>query len=509
MMLFRHTRLILSSLLYLCFAILVPSHAESLLFDGDFESGTFQGWTPGGENDGFATLAAKGTCYSGNDTTAISFNGDPSNNYAALLRSNSAGDPGSIAKLRSANFSAGNGILFSALSETGDANASKTPVNLAVRILDSEGKVLSELPLQTAVIQLGEGCNTSKRDTAFSVHYIDTRLYNGEISIEFTQHTNTPGFSYFTLIDNVIKVDKGELFLNQTQPIAVAGTSLSSSNILFLDPRESLDPDNLPLPLKFSWFINGEETIRLFDLPCINLNADAELAPGNHVATLYATDGINYAADTLRFVVGTPTTTTAQSSDTTTDTATNPNITLTTPKGEPITGETNLVSGDGLTQTDPQNECDIDVTDTLEDSESQLLSIDVDSNSDDTFDVTFTVGGSAVSITSNAEILSSEEASIVSMTISIDNPESEDTLSVTGSTANLSVSGDGTTSITITPTVSGTLVSDSEFETLLESIEFDYVPAGAVVTDQRTLSYSVTDSIGSSATTSSTVTVAE
>ena len=36
------------------------ANAQSLLFDGGFESGTFQGWTSGGVNGGFAAPAAKG-----------------------------------------------------------------------------------------------------------------------------------------------------------------------------------------------------------------------------------------------------------------------------------------------------------------------------------------------------------------------------------------------------------------------------------------------------------------
>jgi len=76
-------------------SLLAPAMASAqarLLFDGDFESGTFQGWIPSGEKGGFASVAAKGSCFSGNDTTAISFNGNDTSNYAALLRSNAAGD---------------------------------------------------------------------------------------------------------------------------------------------------------------------------------------------------------------------------------------------------------------------------------------------------------------------------------------------------------------------------------------------------------------------------------
>jgi hypothetical protein len=492
------------------------SFAQSLLFDGDFESGTFQGWTPGGENGGFTTLAAKGTCYSSNDTTAISFNGDPANNYAALLRSNPNGDVGSIATLRSANFAAGNGLLFSALSETSDLNPSTRPVNFVVRILDSKGKPLAELPLQTAVISLKDGCPSSKRDTAFSVHYIDTRQYNGEISVEFSQHTKFSGLGYFTLIDNVVHVEKGNIFVNQTQPIAVAGTSLTSSNILFLDPRDSIDPDNLPTPLEFSWFINDEETIRLYDMPCVNINSDFVLPAGNHVATLYATDGINYSADTLRFVVTSNSTSTVEpaTNDSGENETTNKNITLSTPEGELIVNEANLVTDD-VTQSDPRQECDIDVSDTLDGAEPGVagLSIDIDTTSEETFDATFTIGGGPVSVTSNSvQVQSSEEESVMLVTVTIDNPEPTDVLTAASTpVSTLTVSNSGTTSVSISPEIPDSAVSDTDYETVLEAIEFEYTvgDGDTPVTDQRSISYSVTDSAGNTASTSSTITIQE
>jgi hypothetical protein len=492
------------------------SFAQSLLFDGDFESGTFQGWTPGGENGGFTTLAAKGTCYSSNDTTAISFNGDPANNYAALLRSNPNGEVSSVATLRSANFAAGNGLLFSALSETSELNPSTRPVDFVVRILDSEGKPLAELPLQTAVISLTDGCPSSKRDTAFSVHYIDTRQYNGEISVEFAQNTRFPGLGYFTLIDNVVYVEKGNIFVNQTQPIAVAGTSLTSSNILFLDPRSSIDPDNLPAPLKFSWFINDEDSIRLYDMPCVNLNSDFELPAGNHVATLYATDGINYSADTLRFVVTSNSSATVQPADSDEDgnDTTNKNITLSTPEGELIVNEVNLVTDD-VTQSDPRQECDIDVSGTLDGSDpgESGLSIDIDATSEESYDATFIIDGDPVSVTSNSvQIQSSEEESVMLITVTIDNPESTDVLTAASNpVSTLKVSNSGTSSVSISPDVPNSTVSDTDYETVLEAIEFEYTvgDGDTPVTDQRSVSYSVTDSAGNTASTSSTVSIQE
>ena len=492
-------------------------NAQSLLFDGDFESGTFQGWTGGGVNGGHAAPAAKGTCFSGNDTTAISFNGDLGNQYAALLRSNAEGNPDSIGTLTSDSFAAGRGILFSALSETSDPAASKEPVQLIVKVLSSDRKVLSELPVQTAVVQLAPGCPSIKRDTAFSVHYIDTSQHNGEISIEFSQYTRTKGFGYFTLIDNVVLVEKGQVFVSQSQPIARAGSSLTSSNILFLDPRDSIDPDGAPAPLTFSWFINGEETIRLFDMPCVNVNSDFTLAAGNHVATLYASDGVNYSADTIRFVVTSGQTTVVDDGD---DEEDNSDVTLTTPKGDPIVNESNVVSSEDVTLTDPKNECNIDVSDIIEDEDGseggtdpESLFLDIDSSSDETFNNTFTIGNDPVSLTSNNVIVnSSSEETVTSITVSIATPQGNDTLTAGTTTVNtLMVSNNGTSSVTIAPNQAADDVSDTDYEIILEAIVFEYTVGDGetVVTDQRTINYSVTDSAGESASTSSTITIEE
>ena len=497
-------------------AVSAIANAQSLLFDGGFESGTFQGWTSGGINGGFAAPAAKGTCFSGNDTTAISFNGDLGNQYAALLRSNADGDPASIGIIASDNFAAGRGILFSALSETSDPAASKKPVQLIVKVLSSDGKVLSELPVQTAVVQLAPGCPSIKRDTAFSVHYIDTSQHNGEISIEFSQSTRTKGFAYFTLIDNVVLVEKGQVFVSQSQPIARAGTSLTSSNILFLDPRDSIDPDGAPAPLTYSWFINGEDTIRLYDMPCVNVNSDFTLAAGNHTATLYASDGVNYSADTIRFVVTSEQTTVGDEDDE----ATTGDVTLTTPKGDPIVNESNVVSSEDVTLTDPKNECDIDVSDIIDDEDGngggtdpESLFLDIDSGSDETFNNVFTIGSDPVSLTSNnVEVSSSADESVTSITISINTPQGGDTLTAGTTTVNtLNVSNNGTASITILPDQTGNEVSDSDYEIILEAIVFEYTVGDGetVVTEQRTITYSTTDSAGDSFPTSSTITIEE
>ena len=511
-------RIIKHLILLSIFAISNPATAGQLLFDGDFET-AFQGWTPGGQNGGQAVLAARNTCFSGNDTTAISFNGnDPLNNFTALLRSGPGASVDSVATLRSNNFLAGNGIIFSALSETADGSRSDTPVSFSVRILDSEGGILAELPVQTAVIALTPGCPSTKRDAAFSVHYIDTKPFNGEISIEFTQHTNFEGLGFFTLIDNVVFVEKGEVFVNQTQPIAVAGTQLTTSNILFLDPRSSIDPDGLPSPLQFSWFIDGEENVRFFDLPCVNVNGDFTLGVGNHVATLYATDGVNYSADTLRFVVtssfsgATDTTDGGDSGDGTGDgSGVNPNITLTTPRdGDIITP--GVVAGDGLTGdgttlTDPREECDIDVADALEDSappgadgvsENGDLSIDVDTSVEGIPSSTFTVNpGTPVNITGAVvDIQSVDSNSVDSIIVTIDSAVTGDSLSLSGEPATLNVAPNVTnTMITITPADANSPVSDEDYETALESILFEYEPEDEndINDTERTINYTASD----------------
>ena len=49
------------------------SYAAYLLPGGDFESGDFFGWVPSSSLGGISEVVYQGTCYSGNDTTGISF----------------------------------------------------------------------------------------------------------------------------------------------------------------------------------------------------------------------------------------------------------------------------------------------------------------------------------------------------------------------------------------------------------------------------------------------------
>ncbi len=488
------------------------------LFDGDFESGTFQGWIPGGENGGFALVAAKGSCYSGNDTTAISFNGNPTSNYAALLRSNAAGDVDSIARLRSQSFVAGNGIIFSALSETLEPDPGHRPVSLAVNIIDSSGNVVSEQPYNTAIVQLALGCPSIKRDGAFSSHFIDTHHLAGQdISIEFTQHTNHNSRGYFTLIDNVLFLDAGQFVLSTSQPIAVAGTGLTTSGTFFMDPRASIDPDDGPFALNYSWFINGEDSVRDIDLPCVNLNEDFQLSAGNNTATLYANDGFNYAADTIRFVIPNSSdsstqddnsstsdsgTTTDSDSDSTTDTDT----------------DTDSNSSGGVTLTDPADECDVDLEEVVaippdpdnpDNPDNSPPVIDLNEPDGETLVVDFIVGEPPVNIVDNVTITDPDDDDIVSVTVSIQNSTSGDRLTASNFSG-LVIIGSGTTSITVALADRNTPVSNSDFETAVEAIEFEYiVPNGASAeVGDRTITYAANDGMNTGDSVDSIVDVA-
>ena len=497
-------------------------HAQAtLLFDGDFESGTFQGWIPGGENGGFASIAAKGSCYSANDTTAISFNGDPTSNYAALLRSNAAGNTDSVARLKSEPFTAGNGIIFSALSETLDADPGHKPVNFVVRILDSQGSPVSEQPYNTAIIQLAQGCPSVKRDAAFSRHFIDTHHLAGqEISIEFSQNTKHESLGYFTLIDNVLFISEGQFLLSTSQPIAVAGTGITTSGTFFLDPRASKDPDDGPVALDYSWFIDGEDSVRHLDIPCVNLNEDFQLSPGNNTATLYATDGFSYAADTIRFVIPEESTSSNSSGngDNTDDSGngTDTNVDLATTDEN---GETENGNSTNVTLSDPLEECDVDVSEVaVDNSESGGNGGGTDGNTPPVIEiggtngeplvVDYSISGAPVNVADNVSISDADGDNIVSVTVSIQNPGNVDRL-LADSIAGFLVSGSGSTSITIALNNPESPASDEAFAAAVESIEFEYiVPSGEDPdTSNRTISYSANDGTDSSETVTSIVDV--
>ena len=496
------------------------AHAQAtLLFDGDFESGTFQGWTPGGENGGFASIAAKGSCYSANDTTAISFNGNPTSNYAALLRSNAAGNTDSIARLKSEPFTAGNGIIFSALSETLDADPGHKPVNFVVRILNGQGNPISEQPYNTAIIQLAQGCPSIKRDAAFSRHFIDTHHLAGqEISIEFSQNTKHETLGYFTLIDNVLFIPEGQFLLSTSQPIAVAGSGITTSGTFFLDPRASKDPDDGPVALDYSWFIDGEDSVRHLDIPCVNLNEDFRLSPGNNKATLYATDGFNYAADTIRFVI--PEESSGSGSENINDDAVDDSDINDDTDATDDNDESDGSNNSGVTLSDPLEECDVDVSEVAVDNSDNGGNngggtdgntppvIDVGGTDGEPPVVEYSISGGPVNVAENVTIFDADGDNIVSVTVSIQNPENVDRL-LADTIAGFLVSGSGSTSITIALNNPESPASNEAFSAAVESVEFEYiVPAGEDPNNSnRTITYSANDGIDSSETVTSIVDV--
>ncbi len=268
--------------------------AAGLLFDGGFESGTLQGWNASGSKGGMGTVVAQSTCYSSNDTTQLQIEG----NYAALIRSSPSGATDSIGALTSDLFTAGDGIAFLALSESND-KAGNNPVNFEVHITDNSGETLVAHKIRTSVVRLENGCPSSGRNGTFYAHYVDTRDFLGSsIRVQFRQYTLHEGLGFFTLIDNVVKFEQGEMPIFSSKPRAVAGVSQTDNGVLRLDGSFSLDPDDAPLPLSYSWYIDGESTPRFGEYSCID-----DLSEGEHTVTLYVSDSVNTDSDTMKFVV--------------------------------------------------------------------------------------------------------------------------------------------------------------------------------------------------------------
>ena len=171
------------------------------IVNGTFEAGDLRGWTASGINDGFATINQEGTCFSFNNTTGLTLNG----NFAANVRSSGPAPTSSIGILTSDPFVARSGIRFRALSENTDDTLATDPVTLEVAVLDSAGSVLLSQVVKTNIVTLNPLCPEGElRDGTFSKHFIDTSSFAGqEIRLEFRQHTNVAGHGFFTLIDDV------------------------------------------------------------------------------------------------------------------------------------------------------------------------------------------------------------------------------------------------------------------------------------------------------------------
>src|SRR5216684_30891 len=61
--------------LWVLFGTSIASAQTIPLVNGNFEAGTLTGWTAGGENGGQAYLVREGSCFSFNNTQALSLSG--------------------------------------------------------------------------------------------------------------------------------------------------------------------------------------------------------------------------------------------------------------------------------------------------------------------------------------------------------------------------------------------------------------------------------------------------
>lgn len=269
--------------------------AQALLFDGGFESGTLIGWSPG--TRGTAILAAKGRCFSDQDTSALSIRGK----YAGLLRGATQTEPGTAATMTSKPFTAGKGFLFLALTEQHtEDDANSFPYALRVSVLDSNGVTLSGHELNTARITLSSGCPSLARDQRFSEHFISTQKYQGQtIKIRFSQHPALAQSGNFSLIDQVSIIQNDEVAAYRKKPAVTAGIEYDAEHdFLYLvakTPKYALEESR---NWQFSWHIHAQTEIRESYKVCIN-----DLKPGNHTAILSVQNATMLSMDSLHFYV--------------------------------------------------------------------------------------------------------------------------------------------------------------------------------------------------------------
>jgi len=210
-----------------CFAVPTTS-----IFNGNFETGNFNGWTTSGINGGFANVNREATCFSANNTLGLTLNGD----FAANVRSSGPAPVDSIGILTSDPFVADSAIKFQALSENDDGKTVADPVTLEVRLLDGAGNVLLSQVVVTNIVTLSMGpCPAGEpRDGTFSNHTIDTSPFAGQVvHLQFRQHTDVPGRGFFTLIDDVEVVVVPAKIGGLTQFLA-EGSSSSAGRIAIL-----------------------------------------------------------------------------------------------------------------------------------------------------------------------------------------------------------------------------------------------------------------------------------
>ena len=272
----------------------MPGRAASLLPGGDFETGTFFGWSSSGERGGFAFVAAQSTCFSANDTTGIQLAG----NFAAAVRPGSEAIATSVGTLTSAPFTAGEGIAFIALGEI--TQGGRAAPRFEVSILNTGGTELMTVRFNTSTVTLSLGCPSESRTRAFSTHYFSTsRFRDQNVRVQFRVAPGSDGQGNFVLVDQVIKFDTGESPIFSSLPVAVAGTSVTSNlGILMLDGSLSFDPDGQEL--LYEWFIDGETSPRTGRRVCV-----PDFAPGTTTGvTLVVSDGFHASSDSM--LVGVP-----------------------------------------------------------------------------------------------------------------------------------------------------------------------------------------------------------
>ena len=83
-------------------------------------------------------MVGEGSCFSGNDTTYLQIPG----NYAAAVRSGDDGAMDSVGVLTSDVFTAGDGVLFRAISEDRSQDWIADPVDFDVLLLDASNNTL-------------------------------------------------------------------------------------------------------------------------------------------------------------------------------------------------------------------------------------------------------------------------------------------------------------------------------------------------------------------------------
>ncbi len=443
--------------------------ATTPLFDGDFESGTLQGWTPAGS--GSAIVASRGTCFSDYDTTAVSIRG----RFAGLLRSDKNATAAALPSLTSKPFIAGRGVVFLALSEQRGDLPKEHPFALNVSILDAAGSTLRTFPLATALAKLTGGCPSLTGDASFGQHFVNTHQFAGQqIRLQFTHHLDLAKSGAFTLIDNIAIIDSDETPVFQSYPIAKAGFEFSNSH-LFLT-AENPDGDLAQTQSwQYSWLINGEGSRRPYYNPCID-----DLEPGDYTANLYVRQYDRLVTDTLHFSVPyiiystTSVETGETTSSTTSESSSDPTCNYQHPLDLEEASDSTTDGGTG-TGTDENTRPAIDLT--LTES--------------------FTAGIATILI---SDITISSDDNLASASLSLSNPQTGDILTppADADLLGLTLSSCTTTSCTL----SGDANSNT-YQAVLGLFEMTLADSAEV----RTVNLSVTDSGSLSSTAAGTITV--